>query len=73
MTGSNGNENAEFVLDFDELVRIHEPTVTRIKCIGDCYMAAGGIFMEANQPAVHAKDIVDFWARGNPGFGTTKC
>ncbi|EAY18689.1 Adenylate and Guanylate cyclase catalytic domain containing protein [Trichomonas vaginalis G3] len=36
------------------------PTMTKIKCIGDCYMAAGGIFAEINQPAVHAKEIVEF-------------
>ena len=35
-------------------------TVTRIKCIGDCYMAAGGIFDEVNQPSVHAKETVEF-------------
>jgi PAS domain S-box-containing protein len=47
-------------LDFDELIQLHSATMTRIKCIGDCYMAAGGIFMEVNQPSVHAKDVVDF-------------
>jgi class 3 adenylate cyclase len=35
-------------------------TLTKIKCIGDCYMCAGGIFSEVNQPAVHAKDMVSF-------------
>ncbi|OHT10090.1 Adenylate and Guanylate cyclase catalytic domain containing protein [Tritrichomonas foetus] len=35
-------------------------TLTKIKCIGDCYMAAGGIFCEINQPAVHAKEAVEF-------------
>lgn len=35
-------------------------TMTKIKCIGDCYMAAGGIFAEVNQPAVHAKEVVSF-------------
>lgn len=35
-------------------------TLTKIKCIGDCYMAAGGIFSELNQPAVHAKEAVEF-------------
>lgn len=34
-------------------------TLTKIKCIGDCYMAAGGIFSEINQPAVHAAETVD--------------
>lgn len=35
-------------------------TMTKIKCIGDCYMAAGGIFSEVNQPAVHAGEAVEF-------------
>jgi class 3 adenylate cyclase/PAS domain-containing protein len=35
-------------------------TMTKIKCIGDCYMAAAGIFSEVNQPAVHAKEMVMF-------------
>jgi class 3 adenylate cyclase len=34
--------------------------MTRIKCIGDCYMAAGGVFEEMNQPAQHAKQVVSF-------------
>ncbi|OHT10600.1 Adenylate and Guanylate cyclase catalytic domain containing protein [Tritrichomonas foetus] len=45
--------------EFDSLAQIHS-TMTKIKCIGDCYMAAGGIFMVVNQPNVHAKDVVDF-------------
>jgi class 3 adenylate cyclase/PAS domain-containing protein len=36
------------------------PSLTRIKCIGDCYMAAGGVFDEVNQPAEHAKEVVSF-------------
>jgi class 3 adenylate cyclase len=35
-------------------------TMTRIKCIGDCYMAAGGVFSDVNQPAEHAKQVVSF-------------
>jgi class 3 adenylate cyclase len=35
-------------------------TMTRIKCIGDCYMAAGGVFSEVNQPVEHAKQVVSF-------------
>jgi class 3 adenylate cyclase len=46
--------------EFDALIACHPETLTRIKCIGDCYMAAGGIFMEVNQPPLHAKDIVEF-------------
>ncbi|OHS98894.1 Adenylate and Guanylate cyclase catalytic domain containing protein [Tritrichomonas foetus] len=37
-----------------------KPTMTKIKCIGDCYMAAGGIFAEINQPTEHAKEVVSF-------------
>jgi len=36
------------------------PTLTKIKCIGDCYMAAGGIFSEINQPIQHAKESIEF-------------
>lgn len=35
-------------------------TMTKIKCIGDCYMCAGGIFSEVNQPAVHAREVTEF-------------
>jgi class 3 adenylate cyclase len=45
--------------EFDALVAKY-PTLTKIKCIGDCYMAAAGIFAEINQPAVHAKEMVSF-------------
>jgi PAS domain S-box-containing protein len=45
--------------EFDALVAVHG-TMTKIKCIGDCYMAAGGIFMDVNQPGQHAKDVVEF-------------
>lgn len=36
------------------------PTMTKIKCIDDCYIAASGVFSEVNQPAVHAKEVVNF-------------
>ncbi|OHT05258.1 Adenylate and Guanylate cyclase catalytic domain containing protein [Tritrichomonas foetus] len=35
-------------------------TMTKIKCIGDCYMAAGGIFAEINKPVEHAREVVSF-------------
>jgi class 3 adenylate cyclase len=35
-------------------------TMTRIKYIGDCYVAAGGVFSEVNQPAEHTKQVVSF-------------
>ena len=37
--------------------------MTKIKCIDDCYMCAGGIFAEVNQPAVHARETVQFGLR----------
>ena len=45
--------------EFDALVSTHK-TMTRVKCIGDCYMAAGGIFDEVNNPSQHAKEVVEF-------------
>jgi len=44
---------------FDALIGKYA-TMTKIKCIGDCYMAAGGVFSEINQPATHAKEAVEF-------------
>lgn len=35
-------------------------TATKIKCIGECYLCASGIFDEVNQLNVHAKEIVEF-------------
>ena len=48
-----------FFKRLDSVLNPH-PTMTKIKCIGDCYMAAGGIFAEVNQPAVHAKEVCEF-------------
>ena len=45
--------------EFDRLVSKTQ-TITRIKCIGDCYMAAGGIFSDVNIPDLHAKEAVQF-------------
>jgi class 3 adenylate cyclase len=36
------------------------PTMSQVKCIGDCYMAAGGLFSEMNVPAEHARECVGF-------------
>jgi class 3 adenylate cyclase len=47
-----------------------KPTMTKIKCIGDCYMAAGGIFSEVNQPTVHAKEMVEFGLATIKALGT---
>ncbi|EAY19029.1 Adenylate and Guanylate cyclase catalytic domain containing protein [Trichomonas vaginalis G3] len=62
-----GSHDAQYVMrmlnimfkEFDAITNAHK-TMTKIKCIGDCYMAACGIFDEVNQPAVHAKEVVDF-------------
>ncbi|EAY03761.1 Adenylate and Guanylate cyclase catalytic domain containing protein [Trichomonas vaginalis G3] len=62
-----GSHDAQYVMrmlnimfkEFDAITNAHK-TMTKIKCIGDCHMAAGGIFDEVNQPAVHAKEVVDF-------------
>jgi class 3 adenylate cyclase len=35
-------------------------TITKIKCIGDCYMAAGGIFSAKDRPREHAIEVVTF-------------
>ena len=43
----------------DALIASH-PTMAKMKCIGDCYMAAGGIFSNANQNAIHPKECVEF-------------
>ena len=45
--------------EFDALLAQHK-TLSKIKCIGDCYMAAGGIFDDTSNPAQHAKDMVSF-------------
>jgi len=44
---------------FDSLIGRFS-TMTKIKCIGDCYMAAGGVFSEVNHPPTHAKEAVEF-------------
>jgi class 3 adenylate cyclase len=36
------------------------PMMMRIKCIGDCYMGAGGIFDEINHATQHSKQVVSF-------------
>lgn len=44
---------------FDSLVQTYS-TMTKIKCIGDCYMAACGVFDDISQPAVTSKEAVSF-------------
>jgi class 3 adenylate cyclase len=43
----------------NELVRKY-PTMIKIKIIGDCYEAAGGLFSEVNNPSEHATEAVNF-------------
>jgi len=45
--------------ELDSLLPLY-PTMIKVKCIGDCYMAAGGIFVDGNNPTVHAKEAVQF-------------
>ncbi|OHT00440.1 hypothetical protein TRFO_32897 [Tritrichomonas foetus] len=45
--------------EFDWILSLH-PTLTKMKCIGDCYMAAGGIFDDPNIPSLHAKEMTHF-------------
>jgi class 3 adenylate cyclase len=46
-------------LEFDRLVKQYD-RLTKIKCIGDCYMCAGGLFDEVNQPQIHAQQMISF-------------
>jgi class 3 adenylate cyclase len=44
---------------FDECAS-RRATLTKMKCIGDCYMSAAGIFSEVNRPTFRAKEMVLF-------------
>jgi len=44
---------------FDNVIKKYT-TMTKVKCIGDCYVAAGGVFSEVNQPSEHAKQALYF-------------
>ena len=62
--GSQPAENVVTALNymfnlFDERCN-HYETVTKIKCIGDCYMSAAGIFSSAAGPAVFGVEMVNF-------------
>jgi class 3 adenylate cyclase/PAS domain-containing protein len=46
-------------LEFDRLIKQYD-RLTKIKCIGDCYMCAGGLFDEGNQPQIHAEQMISF-------------
>lgn len=45
--------------ELDWILSLH-PTLTKMKCIGDCYVAAGGIFEDPNVPEIHAKEMTHF-------------
>jgi PAS domain S-box-containing protein len=47
------------------------PTMTQVKFIGDCYMAAGGIFSEMNTPIEHARETVSFGLAAIDGIQET--
>ena len=45
--------------EFDSIVNsLH--VLSKIKCIGDCYMCAGGIFSDVNDPANNAREACEF-------------
>jgi class 3 adenylate cyclase len=44
---------------FDEQLA-KRPTITKLRCIGDCYMSAAGLFLEMAQPAVLSREMVGF-------------
>jgi class 3 adenylate cyclase/PAS domain-containing protein len=46
-------------LEYDRLIKQYD-RLTKIKCIGDCYMCAGGLFDEFNQPQIHAEQMISF-------------
>lgn len=50
--------NQLFLLFDNSLKKLDK--MTKIKCVGDCYMCAGGIFDEVNQPAEHARQAITF-------------
>jgi class 3 adenylate cyclase/PAS domain-containing protein len=46
-------------LEYDRLLKARD-RLTKIKCIGDCYMCGGGLFDIVNQPQIHAEQMVSF-------------
>ena len=71
-----GSHTAEFVVNalnemfkvFDEYAAKYS-TVTKIKCIGDCYMSAAGIFYKGKDPAKPARQMVHFCLDSIDGIG----
>jgi class 3 adenylate cyclase len=62
-----GSHTADYVmrflnrmfLEFDRIVKLYD-RLTKIKCIGDCYMCSGGVFDTEDDPAGHTKQMVSF-------------
>jgi class 3 adenylate cyclase len=62
-----GSHTADYVmrflnrmfLEFDRILHGYD-RLTKIKCIGDCYMCAGGVFDVEDDPAGHTKQMVSF-------------
>jgi class 3 adenylate cyclase len=62
-----GSHTADYVmkflnrmfLEFDRILRGYD-RMAKIKCIGDCYMCAGGVFDPEDDPAGHTKQTVSF-------------
>jgi class 3 adenylate cyclase len=46
-------------LEFDRILRGYDRMI-KIKCIGDCYMCAGGVFDTMDDPAGHTRQTVSF-------------
>ena len=44
---------------FDKMIARYD-RVTKIKCIGDCYMSAAGIFSQGSNPDIAAEQMVQF-------------
>jgi guanylate cyclase len=62
-----GSHEASYVMsilnrlfaEFDRILKNYD-RMTKIKCIGDCYMCAAGIFDQVHQPSIHAAQAVSF-------------
>jgi class 3 adenylate cyclase len=62
-----GSHTADYVmkflnrmfLEFDRILRGYDRMI-KIKCIGDCYMCAGGVFDVEDDPAGHTRQTVAF-------------
>ncbi|OHT07306.1 adenylate and guanylate cyclase [Tritrichomonas foetus] len=70
------SHTAEFVVNalnlmfktFDEFCQNYN-SVTKIKCIGDCYMSAAGVFSQGQDPTIAARQMVHFCLDSIDGIG----